>query len=118
MGFYDRMAQSALRLIAEKGASLTYRRLVQGFDPLTGATVTASTDYAVTGVVQEASPGPLDNSLVRRGDRIVLVAAEALPVVPEAGSVLLLEEVEWSIVHVGAIKPGDTAIAYRLQVRR
>ena len=118
MGFYDRMAQSALRLIAEKGASLTYRRLVQGFDPLTGATVTASTDYAVTGVVQEASPGPLDNSLVRRGDRIVLVAAEALPVVPEAGSVLLLEEVEWSIVHVGAIKPGDTAIAWRLQVRR
>ena len=118
MGFYDRMAQSALRLIAEKGASLTYRRLVQGFDPLTGATVTASTDYAVTGVVQEASPGPLDNSLVRRGDRLVLVAAGALPVVPEAGSVLLLEEVEWSIVHVGAIKPGDTAIAWRLQVRR
>ena len=118
MGFYDRMAQSALRLIAEKGASLTYRRLVPSFDPLTGATVTARTDYAVTGVVQEASPGPLDNSLVRRGDRIVLVAAEALPVVPEAGSVLLLEEVEWSIVHVGAIRPGDTAIAYRLQVRR
>ncbi|WP_430435838.1 hypothetical protein [Oceanibaculum nanhaiense] len=118
MGFYDRMAQSALRLIAEKGASLTYRRLVQGFDPLTGATVTAATDYAVTGVVQEASPGPLDNAMVRRGDRIVLVAAGALPVVPEAGSALLLEEVEWSIVHVGAIKPGDTAIAYRLQVRR
>lgn len=118
MGFYDRMAQSALRLIAEKGASLTYRRLVQGFDPLTGATVTARTDYAVTGVVQEASPGPLDNAVIRRGDRIVLVAASALPVVPEAGSVLLLEGSEWSIVHVGAIKPGDTAIAWRLQVRR
>lgn len=118
MGFYDRMAQSALRLIAEKGASLTYRRLVKGFDPLTGATVTASTDYAITGVVQEATPGPLDNAMVRRGDRIVLVAAEALPVVPEAGSVLLLEDTEWSIVHVGAIKPGDTAIAWRLQVRR
>ncbi|MEQ8252192.1 MAG: hypothetical protein RIB41_13210 [Oceanibaculum nanhaiense] len=118
MGFYDRMAQSALRLIAEKGASLTYRRLVQGFDPLTGATVTASTDYGVTGVVQEASPGPLDNAMVRRGDRLVLVAAGALPLVPEAGSVLLLEGSEWSIVHVGAIKPGDTAIAWRLQVRR
>ena len=118
MGFHDRMAQSALRLIAEQGASLTYRRLVQGFDPLTGATVTASTDYAIAGVVQEATPGPLDNSMIRRGDRLVLVAAGALPVVPEAGSVLLLEGLEWSIVHVGAIKPGDTAIAWRLQVRR
>ena len=118
MGFYDRMAQCALRLIAEKGGSLSYRRLVPSFDPLTGATVPARTDYAVTGVVQEASPGPLDNAMVRRGDRIVLVAAGALPVMPEAGSVLLLEGSEWSIVHVGAIKPGDTAIAWRLQVRR
>lgn len=118
MVFYERMAHSALRLIGEKGASLTYRRIVPSFDPLTGVTITATEDFPVSGVVQEAAPGPLDDTLVRRGDRLVLLAAEGLPVAPSAGSLLVMDGAEWAIVHVGAIRPGDAPVAFRVQVRQ
>ena len=118
MNLPDRMAESALRLIREAGASLIYRRIVPSFDPLTGATLLASEDFAVTGLVQEATPGRLDDALVRHGDRFVLLAAEGLPVVPAAGSAVTLDGEDWPILHVGAIRPGDRAIAWRLQVRR
>ncbi|GHD42244.1 hypothetical protein GCM10017083_07030 [Thalassobaculum fulvum] len=108
----------AARLVARAGTAMTWRRAgPPAYDPATGAVTAAETDTAVTGVIEEVETGHPDG-LVRRGDRIVTLAAEPLALEPVPGDALLIGGTVHRVVTVTTTWAGDRPALYRLHVRR
>lgn len=111
------------RLIARAGAPMTLRRAgVPTYDSATGDVTEITVDVALTGVLEEVETGHADG-VVRRGDRIVTVAAqscmtEALQIDPAPGDDLILGGDTHRVVSVTATYAGDRPAVFRLHVRR
>ena len=121
----------AERLIEENGRTLSLVRRDQGnptnpAQPWRGSTEAATITVAVLGVVIDFEKEDFDGSLVRRGDKRILISDKS--VIDEGGgaSNLQIEDYDhildgttrWKILTVNLIEPGDTRIMYDLQVRQ
>ena len=105
-------------LIARSGAPMTLRRTgVPSYDPSTGEVTETTVDVALTGVLEEVETGHADG-VVRRGDRIVTVAAERLQIDPAPGDDLIVGGDTHRVVSVTATYAGDRPAVFRLHVRR
>ena len=123
----------AERLINENGRSLTLQREDQvnpvdvaepwrAADPA-GANIVSLT---VLGVFIEYEKEDFDGSLVRRGDKRVLVAAKDTEDVRTGTENILVEDFDtlldgaeiWKIITVEVIEPGPLRVMYDLQVRK
>ncbi len=119
MGFYDTLAETAVRLITEKGraVSLLYKEngsYSPSSDVMAGSSIeTVETVAAIT----EYQDKLVDGTLILAGDKQALLFAKDL-VKPRMSDILTDGGVEWNIVRVGEIGPGDTPIIYKLQLRR
>lgn len=119
--FYDRTAETALRLITRFGQPVTIRDIKPGeYDPETGSagpeTVTEQTAQGIlldfTGLEFQ------NNSLIKQGDKKLKVAARGLEWVPDLLSKVVIQGRTWSIVPpLKEINPAGTPILYELQVR-
>ena len=123
------LAATAERLIEANGRSmqLTKRGGTTPLDPAEpwrGDTTTGDTVFSVIAVEVEFENEDFDGTLVRRGDKKMLVAANS---VDDASSGAVdIEEFDevldgakiWRIEQVNAIIPGPTRIMYELQVRK
>ena len=120
MTFYDDTAQTAQDMITEFGRTITLRRNNEGvYNPLTD-TVTGATqiDVPVKAVFTDFKENEIDGTLIVRGDKRVLLAAAALVAGPEHNDILVDGAEQYHVVELMAVQPGDTAIIYKLQVRR
>lgn len=120
MTFYSEMSQTAQEMIAEFGRSVVLRRNNEGvYNPLTD-TVTGSnaTDITISAVFTDFKEKDIDGTLILRGDKQVLFAAVSLVPAPENNDILIDGADEYRIIELMAIQPGDTALIYKVQVRK
>lgn len=121
----------AERLIEENGRALSLVRRDQGNPtdpnkPWRDSTEAAEITVVVKGVVIEFEKKDFDGSLVRRGDKRILIADKS--VIDEGGSATNLQiedydhildgTVRWKILDADTIEPGDTRIMFDLHVRQ
>jgi len=121
----------AERLIEENGRDLSLVRRDQGnpvdpAKPWRDSTEAAEITVVVKGVVIEFDKEDFDGSLVRRGDKRILIADKS--VIDEGGSATNLQiedydhildgSTRWKILDANTIDPGDTRIMFDLQVRQ
>lgn len=122
--FYDRMADTALRLIAQFGQAVTLRDPTQGeYDPITGGTtpgtVTEQTgscilqDYSL----QESGAANLAGSDIRQNDKKILIAAKGLTP-PTLSTQVIADGYSWTAVSIKEINPAGTPLVYEIQGRR
>lgn len=128
---YASFRNLAERLIEENGRDLSLVRRDQGnpvdpAKPWRASTEAAEITVVVKGVVIEFEKEDFDGSLVRRGDKRILIADKS--VLDEGGSAANLQiedydhvldgTVRWKILGANTIDPGDTRIMFDLQVRQ
>lgn len=114
----ETLLPAAQRLIARAGTAMIWRRSgAPSYDPGTGDAAATEVDVPVTGVIEEVETGHADG-LVRRGDRLVTVAAAALAHQPAPGDQLLIGGAEHRVASVTTTWAGDRPALHRLHVRR
>lgn len=128
---YANFRTLAERLIEENGRNITLVRRDQGnpvdsAKPWRDSTEAATITFIVKGVIIDFDKEDIDGSLVRRGDKRVLISDKSVS--DEGGSAanLIIEDydhildagVRWKIKEVNLIEPGDTRIMYDLQIRQ
>lgn len=115
---YNSMLVSTVRQIEKYGRDVTYRAYNSGkYDPATG-TVSANgeTETTVRAVVTSARVYKTDDSALQRGDKFFLIAADE--VTPDKRDAIIDGSETYKIIDIIEIKPGDTALAYKLQARK
>ena len=121
MAFYDRMAETALRLIRQYGQTVTLREVTPGeYNPVTGDTAPdAVAETSASGVLIEyTGQERQSNSLIQQGDKKLMLPAKAL-VQPSLNSKVVIQGEVWTIVPpLKVMNPAGTPLVYELQVRR
>jgi hypothetical protein len=119
--FYERMAETALRLIRQYGQAVTLREITPGsYDPSTGETSPdTATEASTSGVLIEYTGQERQaNSLIQQGDKKLMVPAKALAQ-PSLNSKVIIQGEVWTIVPpLKVMNPAGTPLVYELQVRR
>lgn len=122
--FYERMAATALRLIAQFGQSVTLRDTTQGeYDPITGGTTPGTTTEQVGSCIlqdyslQESGAANLAGSDIRQNDKKILIAAKGLTP-PTLSTRIIADGHEWTAVSIKEINPAGTPLVYEIQGRR
>jgi hypothetical protein len=128
---YNNFRLLAERLINENGRTLTLQRedQVNATDPAQPWRTAATTNQVtldVLGVFIEFEKEDFDGSLVRRGDKRVLVAAKDTEDVRTGTENIEIEDFDtllddgevWKIITVEVIEPGPLKVAYDIQVRK
>lgn len=123
----------AERLIGENGRALTLRRVDQtnAEDPLKPWRAPASmgsgnVSLPVVGVFTEYDKEDIDGTLVRAGDKRVLVAAKDTEDAQTGSENIIIEDFDtildgttvWKIIKVSVIEPGSLRVLYDIQARR
>lgn len=117
---YSRSAGTALAQIADKGRTITLSSNPdQVYDPATdtftdGDPITVSVKALFTGYKQNQ----IDGEIIKSGDKRVLIAAAAMTGAPDKDAVLTDGNVQYQVIDIDTLQPGDAPILYMLQVRR
>lgn len=122
---YTATAANALRMISEKGRSITVLSPPppdpeeQVYDPMTD--VFSGDDPVETpakGVFTSYAAKDIDGELIHRSDKKLLIAAAGLSFMPNTEHSIRDGNDEYEIMQVDVVQPGDTPILYIVQVRR
>lgn len=116
----EALGPAVARLVGRAGTALTLRRDgAPSYDPVTGIVTETGTETAVIGVIEAVEVGHPDG-LVRRGDRMITLAADALGdgAEPAPGDAVILQGTSHRVVSVASTWAGDRAVLHRLHVRR
>lgn len=121
----------AERLIEANGRDLSLVRRDQGnpvdpAKPWRDSTEAAEITVAVKGVFIEFEKEDFDGSLVRRGDKRVLIAAKSVTDEGGGAANLKIEDydhildaaIRWKIITAELIEPGPLRILFDIQVRQ
>tara|TARA_B100000686_G_C16738759_1_gene945274 strand:+ start:787 stop:1137 length:351 start_codon:yes stop_codon:yes gene_type:complete len=113
---YEGIANTALQQIADKGRTITIKSVTEGAyvpgQPYSGT----ETETSVKAVVTAYSERLIDGSVIQTGDKQALIAARGISE-PTTSDKIIDGGDTYSIVNVSTVKPGNTAILYKIQVR-
>lgn len=121
-GFYERMADTALRLITDKGIPCVIKSPPQqgGFDPSTGLPLPnlPPTEQAGVCVVLNYSDviRNAPESLVKQGDKKLLLSAKGVDM-PQIGATISVLDSDYMVVAVKDTRPANTPIIYEVHGR-
>ncbi|MCF0055517.1 hypothetical protein [Dyadobacter sp. CY356] len=120
MSFYSEMADMAKEAIAENGRPVILRRNTEGsYNPATDTfTGTGNVDENPSALFTEYKQAEIDGTVIIRGDKKVLLADAALTAPPEYNDIIVDGSDEYKVINIFTVKPGDTSIIYKLQVRK
>jgi hypothetical protein len=111
------LAEDVAHLLEDFGSALTLTRAVGGgaYNPATG-TISAGTptSYSVRGVFVNYLDERVDGTVVRMGDRRLLVSAQGSTIAPQIDDVVD----GLKIIDVRSIAPKGVAIAWVCQARK
>jgi hypothetical protein len=113
---YQRLAEISAREISAKGRDITLRRRTRSFDPANGLVTETVSDQAARGLFTLYEAGQRVGSTIQQGDQGLLLAGLATP--PSDEDEVLDGGLTWQVLRVERLQPGDTALLYRLQLRR
>lgn len=130
--FYQRMADTTLRLISRFGQTVTLRDETPGtFDPVTGGSTPGTiVDQSAQAILQDYGAQQAGTSYaagteIRQGDKKIMVAAlttvDGQPAQlspPKMTTKVIAGGVTWTIVNIKEINPAGTPLLYEIQGRR
>lgn len=118
MAFYDEMADVATELLTEFGRTVTFERITDTFNPITGKDTTRTvTEHSTVGVEIPIRDALVDGSRVQVGDRFLIVDDSYAPAMgdrlqdsPYTGAAVAFEPGAWYSVNTpsGAVVYGQT----------
>lgn len=114
---YARLKNRGTALIKKYGYSLSLVRPAKsGIDPATGDRLAGEENllYSVTGIDQQYKQSEIDGTLIKTGDKKILLTAETEP---EQGDYLTDGLSRWNIITITPVKPANDVLLYSLQVR-
>lgn len=114
---YSRLKNRGTALIKKYGYSLSLVRPAKsGIDPATGDRMDGEDSllYSVTGIDQQYRQSEIDGTLIKTGDKKILLTAETAP---EQGDYLTDGLSRWNIITITPVKPANDVLLYSLQVR-
>ncbi|EJJ4071334.1 hypothetical protein VQ248_004496 [Salmonella enterica] len=114
---YSRLKNRGSALIKKYGYSLSLVRPAKsGIDPATGDRMAGEDSllYSVTGIDQQYRQSEIDGTLIKTGDKKILLTAETAP---EQGDYLTDGLYRWNIITITPVKPANDVLLYSLQVR-
>ena len=119
MADYSDQQESAYNAIKDNGTTISIRKFTEGTynpatDSYTGSTWTSYTAYAVMSRYKERD---VDGTLVKKGDKRMLIPAYNLTVTLEEGDIIRHSSKDWRVVDPNPIEPDGTVIIYKAQVR-
>ncbi|WP_444958221.1 hypothetical protein [Microbulbifer sp. ZKSA002] len=123
--FYNRMAATALRLIARFGSEQMLHDVIQGVDdPVAGK---RSGDTPVSQTVRvilqdynlkESGLMYAEGKSVQRGDKKLTIAAAGLEWAPTLTTQAEINGAKWQVVNIKEVNPAGTPLVYFCQVRK
>lgn len=125
--FYLAMAETALKLIKEKGRSIPItRRENISVDPVDGTVVATISDGLITAVVLPASKGTVEAFDNRLSDqplsfdkiRFLLVSAADASFEPRALDELQFDGSTWEVAGCTALSPAGIPLIYKMGAKR
>lgn len=111
---YARPKATAERLIKRFGKSGAIRRMESSGDPWNPTL--APVDHDCTLVVTDYTLRERESTLIGAKDRKVLISTEGLTITPTNSDKLRLGGVDYEIVRIDPLEPGDTVIMWQAQV--
>lgn len=116
---YSSLASVSVAQIADKGRNVTYRIATQGtYDPQTDAITSQSTSTkTVKAVIINARQNEIDGTLIKKGDKFALIADDSLTFTPKTNDVIFDGD-EYTVKNIKTVKPGNTVLLYKLQLRK
>lgn len=123
--FYERMAATALRLIAQFGQVGTISDVTPGtYDPAAGAT-TGDTPISQPAQMilldytrQESGAKYNEGTQVLAGDKKILIAAQGLAWAPMMTSRITADSAAWQVVNIKVLNPAGTPLVYEIHGRK
>ncbi|WHI52714.1 hypothetical protein P3339_08120 [Microbulbifer sp. MLAF003] len=123
--FYNRMADTALRLIARFGSEQILHDIIPGVsDPVTGQ---SSGDTPINQPVQvilqdynlkESGLMYAEGQSIQQGDKKLIIAAAGLKWAPTLTTEAEINGVKWQVVNIKEANPAGTPLVYFCQVRK
>ena len=115
--FYDSMAATASRLLAEFGQSVTFTHPVTDiFDPVTGIE-TPGTPVSIPGygAAFDYMHSEIDGTLIQRGD--IRFLFESTTTAPVIGDTVTIDSVVYRVMDSKPTKPAGSTVLQELQLR-
>ena len=115
---YTDILNTATTLIAASGRNVTYQSLDKGGYDAATDTVSGNgyTNTTIKAVILGINVFKTDESTLQRGDRIALISASSIT--PNEKDKIIDGSATYQIVSIEEVNPGDTAVIYKLQVRK
>lgn len=120
--FYERMADTALRLITDKGVPCVIKQPAQqgGFDEGTGLPLPNLPPTEQSGVCVVLNYSDVirnaPESLVRQGDKKLLLSAKGIDI-PKLGATVSVLDKDYTVVAVKDIQPATVPLVYEIHGR-
>jgi len=116
--FYAGLADTAARLLADKGQTISFSRQTGAtFDPVLGAESGGSlTAFTGNGAAFGYNNAEIDGTVVQRGD--VRLIVESTSTVPEQNDECTVDSVVYRVMNVEPISPGGTTVINKIQLRK
>lgn len=118
MTFYAGLADTAARLLADKGQVISFSRQTGGtFDPVLGSESGASTTaFTGNGAAFGYNNAEIDGTVVQRGD--VRLIVESTTTVPVQNDQCTVDSVVYRVMAVEPIAPGGITVINKVQLRK
>ena len=115
MSVYDRQAATAVKQIAKYGLAYTFEHIAKGeYEPaLQGSTGDVTTEYTANALVTKFSKSFLPNAVTEVGD----VALLSEPADFSINDTVPISGIKYRVLIADPLRPGDTVLLYKLQLR-
>jgi len=133
--FYQRLQQTAIRLVGEYGLPMTFIESYRDYDPITDkAATTSSLTVTTNGVLLEVAQSLVDGSAIEKGRKVFILDPKEKPLmgwrfdadsIPVKSVSLFPGSFQsagmsgmWSVVEIKTIAPGGVPLLYEVQVSK
>ncbi|MBC8392608.1 MAG: hypothetical protein H8E17_08605 [Deltaproteobacteria bacterium] len=124
MSFYSRMQKTSNKLLLGKGQTVTITHVVPGtYDPATGGVTNTTTTQTGTGAVMEWDARQVDGTLIKIGDKKLLLSplntAGTVLTAPVLGDTVTdaAGTVYTLVAPLSTLSPSGTAVLYTCNMR-
>ncbi len=117
---YNKLRDKVAVLVGKYGMPMTMRVIVPGvYDPASGSKAAPGTpaDYPCFGMVGEYTLRDIDGTLIKTGDKkVILSASDSMPD-PVKGNLLIMGGETWNVENSRPTAPAGISVVYDVQVR-
>ena len=122
MSFYTKMRQTAFKLLKGKGQLMTLTRQSAGTYGVSNATATVTTTtQTVYGAVFPYADKNIDGTLIKAGDKQLLLAAldaaGAALTAPVVNDTVTIDSVVYTITQIKPLSPAGTTVIFDCNIR-